>query len=121
MPDLNIPLQSARRALIIGGSLGGLFAGNLLRRIGWNVGIFERSVHDLDRRGGGIVLQPEVVTVIRRHSVRWCRSRGRLSSRPFAISPWRGWWIDAFFYPAMPPPFPVHTRPPAHQRRRATR
>jgi 2-polyprenyl-6-methoxyphenol hydroxylase-like FAD-dependent oxidoreductase len=55
-----------RRALIVGGSLGGLFAGNLLRRIGWNVDIFERSPHDLDSRGGGIVLQPEVVEVLRR-------------------------------------------------------
>ena len=55
-----------RRALIIGGSLGGLFAGSLLRRIGWDVDIFERSPHDLDSRGGGIVLQPEVVEVFRR-------------------------------------------------------
>ncbi|MGQ0446623.1 MAG: FAD binding domain-containing protein [Beijerinckiaceae bacterium] len=58
-----------RRALIVGGSLGGLFAGNLLRRIGWDVAIFERSPHDLDSRGGGIVLQPEVVEVFRRAGV----------------------------------------------------
>src|SRR6266566_1468112 len=58
-----------RRALIIGGSLGGLFAGNLLRRIGWDVDIFERSPHDLDSRGGGVVLQPEVVEVFRRAGV----------------------------------------------------
>ncbi len=57
------------RALIVGGSLGGLFAGNLLRRIGWDVDIFERSPHDLDSRGGGIVLQPEVVEVLRRAGV----------------------------------------------------
>ena len=58
-----------RRALIVGGSLGGLFAGNLLRRIGWDVDIFERSPRDLDSRGGGIVLQPEVVEVFRRAEV----------------------------------------------------
>ena len=58
------------RALIIGGSLGGLFAGNLLRRIGWDVEIFERSPRDLDSRGGGIVLQPEVVEVFRRPGIR---------------------------------------------------
>jgi 2-polyprenyl-6-methoxyphenol hydroxylase-like FAD-dependent oxidoreductase len=58
-----------RRALIIGGSLGGLFAGNLLSQIGWHVEIFERSAHDLDSRGGGIVLQPEVVEVFRRAGV----------------------------------------------------
>jgi len=60
---------SAPRALVIGGSLGGLFAGNLLRRIGWDVDIYERSAHDLDSRGGGIVLQPEVVEVFRRTGV----------------------------------------------------
>jgi 2-polyprenyl-6-methoxyphenol hydroxylase-like FAD-dependent oxidoreductase len=58
-----------RRALIVGGSLGGLFAGNLLRRSGWDVDIFERSSRDLDSRGGGIVLQPEVVEVFRRAGV----------------------------------------------------
>jgi len=57
------------RALIIGGSLGGLFAGTLLHQIGWEVDIFERSAHDLDSRGGGIVLQPEVVEVFRRAGV----------------------------------------------------
>lgn len=55
-----------RRALIIGGSLGGLFAGTLLRKQGWDVRIFERSAHDLDSRGGGIVLRQEVVEVLRR-------------------------------------------------------
>jgi 2-polyprenyl-6-methoxyphenol hydroxylase-like FAD-dependent oxidoreductase len=58
-----------RRALIIGGSLGGLFAGSLVSKIGWDVHIFERSPHDLDSRGGGIVLQPEVVEVFRRVGV----------------------------------------------------
>src|SRR6516162_9783818 len=57
------------RALVIGGSLGGLFAGTLLRQIGWEADIFERSAHDLDSRGGGIVLQPEVVEVFRRAGV----------------------------------------------------
>jgi 2-polyprenyl-6-methoxyphenol hydroxylase-like FAD-dependent oxidoreductase len=57
------------RALVIGGSLGGLFAATLLRQIGWDVDIFERSAHDLDSRGGGIVLQPEVVEVFQRAGV----------------------------------------------------
>ena len=62
-------LPSSPRAIVIGGSLGGLFAGNLLRRIGWDVDIYERSAHDLDSRGGGIVLQPDVVEVLRRTGV----------------------------------------------------
>ncbi|WP_267221393.1 FAD binding domain-containing protein [Dyella silvae] len=61
--------RASRRAIVIGGSLGGLFAGNLLRRIGWDVDIYERSAHDLDSRGGGIVLQPDVVEVFRRIGV----------------------------------------------------
>jgi 2-polyprenyl-6-methoxyphenol hydroxylase-like FAD-dependent oxidoreductase len=61
--------SDGRRALIIGGSLGGLFAGNLLRQIDWDVDNFERSAHDLDSRGGGIVLQPEMVEVFQRVGV----------------------------------------------------
>ena len=67
MTKINRPDEC--RALIIGGSLGGLFAGNLLRQIGWNVDIFERSAHDLDSRGGGIVLQPEVIEVSSRKRI----------------------------------------------------
>ncbi|MEL7242398.1 MAG: 2-polyprenyl-6-methoxyphenol hydroxylase, partial [Cyanobacteria bacterium J06573_2] len=46
-----------KRAIVIGGSLGGLFAGTLLQSIGWEVNIYERSSHSLESRGGGIVLQ----------------------------------------------------------------
>lgn len=49
-----------------GGSLGGLFTGMLLHQAGWNVHIYERSQSELASRGGGIVLQPEVVRVFER-------------------------------------------------------
>jgi 2-polyprenyl-6-methoxyphenol hydroxylase-like FAD-dependent oxidoreductase len=55
-----------RKAIVIGGSLGGLFVGTLLRHVGWDVSIYERSPGDLDSRGGGIVLQPDVVEVFQR-------------------------------------------------------
>lgn len=42
------------RALIIGGSLAGLFAANLLRKIGWETIVCERSSHALASRGAGI-------------------------------------------------------------------
>ncbi len=77
-----------KRALIIGGSLGGLFAGNMLQQAGWDVDIFERSARDLDSRGGGIVLQPEVVALIRRSGIErdWdnlgVRSAHRVVYRP---------------------------------------
>ncbi|NMT64975.1 FAD binding domain-containing protein [Marinobacter orientalis] len=48
------------RAIIIGGSLAGLFNALMLRSIGWQVDVFERTPHALESRGGGIVLQPEV-------------------------------------------------------------
>lgn len=81
-------MYAKKRALIIGGSLGGLFAGNMLLQAGWDVDIFERSPHDLDSRGGGIVLQPEVVELIRRSGIErnWdtlgVRSARRIFYRP---------------------------------------
>src|SRR5271156_6511720 len=48
-----------KRATIVGGSLTGLAAGILLRRIGWEVNIFERSSQVLSDRGAGIVMQQE--------------------------------------------------------------
>jgi 2-polyprenyl-6-methoxyphenol hydroxylase-like FAD-dependent oxidoreductase len=44
----------ARRALIIGGSLGGLFAAHLLRATGWDVEVYERIGDDLAGRGAGL-------------------------------------------------------------------
>src|SRR5262249_43734613 len=43
-----------RRALIIGGSLGGLFAAHLLRAAGWEVDVYERIGEDLAGRGAGL-------------------------------------------------------------------
>ena len=50
----------ARRALVAGGSLGGLFAANLLLRAGWDVNVFEHSRDDLVGRGAGIITHPEL-------------------------------------------------------------
>ncbi|HJY19250.1 MAG TPA: FAD-dependent monooxygenase, partial [Xanthobacteraceae bacterium] len=36
-----------RRALIIGGSLGGLMVAHLLRSIGWDTAVFERNDEEL--------------------------------------------------------------------------
>ena len=44
----------ARRAVIIGGSMGGLFAAAFLQRIGWEAHIYERTPDDLATRGAGL-------------------------------------------------------------------
>jgi 2-polyprenyl-6-methoxyphenol hydroxylase-like FAD-dependent oxidoreductase len=54
------------RALIAGGSLGGLFAANLLQRQGWDVEVFERAPVRLDGRGAGIVTHPPLVEALAR-------------------------------------------------------
>jgi 2-polyprenyl-6-methoxyphenol hydroxylase-like FAD-dependent oxidoreductase len=54
------------RALVIGGSLGGLFAANLLRTIGWEVAVFERTTGDLAGRGAGLGTRAELFDVMRR-------------------------------------------------------
>jgi len=52
------------RALVIGGSLGGLFAGNLLHDLGWEVDIYERVPDDLASRGAGIGTHTELLAVL---------------------------------------------------------
>jgi 2,6-dihydroxypyridine 3-monooxygenase len=49
------------RAVVIGGSIGGLTAALLLRSIGFTVEVYERSSAPLNGRGSGIVLQPDTV------------------------------------------------------------
>lgn len=55
----------ALRAIIIGGSMAGLFVALLLRRAGWSVAVFERNGRELAGRGAGIVTHPELFDVLR--------------------------------------------------------
>jgi 2-polyprenyl-6-methoxyphenol hydroxylase-like FAD-dependent oxidoreductase len=61
----NIMLQHKRRALVIGGSMSGLFAALALSRRGWDVHVFERVETELAGRGAGIVAQPQLWDVFR--------------------------------------------------------
>lgn len=54
------------QALVIGGSLGGLLAANLLRSIGWKVQVFERVGDDLASRGAGIGTHEELLDIMHR-------------------------------------------------------
>ncbi len=53
-----------RRALVIGGSMSGLFAALLLRQAGWDVEVFERSETELTGRGAGIVTHIELADAL---------------------------------------------------------
>lgn len=54
----------ARKAIVIGGSIGGLFAAILLQKSGWDVDLFERSNVPLFGRGAGIITHPELRTAL---------------------------------------------------------
>lgn len=53
-----------KRAIIVGGSISGLFAAALLRRKGWQADVFERSDVELKGRGAGIVSHPELLDIL---------------------------------------------------------
>ena len=54
--------ESTRRgsAVVIGGSISGLFAALVLARHGWRVDVYEKTPGELEGRGAGIVAQPEL-------------------------------------------------------------
>lgn len=56
------------RAVVVGGSIGGLTSALLLRELGFRVDVFERSATVLEHRGSGIVLAPV--------TTRWFGSHG---------------------------------------------
>jgi 2-polyprenyl-6-methoxyphenol hydroxylase-like FAD-dependent oxidoreductase len=58
-----------RRALVIGGSLGGLFAANLLHRAGWQVDVYEKTGEALAGRGAGLATHPELMQALKRAGV----------------------------------------------------
>ena len=56
-----------KKAIVVGGSMAGMLAGNMLIRQGWDVEILERSREGLEARGAGI----------RAAAVLTCRARSR--------------------------------------------
>lgn len=65
-----------KRALIVGGSLGGLFAGCALLRSGWDVQVIERTPGRLDGRGAGLGVLPAMLEVLKGAGARVDRSVG---------------------------------------------
>ena len=64
------------KALVIGGSVGGLMAALLLRKGGWDVTVYERAVGDLAGRGAGLGVSQELLDVMERAGARFDHSAG---------------------------------------------
>ena len=74
-----------KRALIIGGSLGGLIAAHLLRSIGWDAVVFERNADDLISRGAGIGTHQHLIDILRRVGIAFDDSMGVRVSRVLCL------------------------------------
>ena len=79
-------MSKPRRALIIGGSIGGLCAAHLLRQAGWDATIFERSAGDLADRGAGLGISSELLETMHRIGIK--------IDRTFAFKGTRSVWLD---------------------------
>jgi 2-polyprenyl-6-methoxyphenol hydroxylase-like FAD-dependent oxidoreductase len=64
------------KAIVVGGSVGGLMAALLLRKIGWQVTVYERAVGDLAGRGAGLGVSEELLEVMARAGAPFERSAG---------------------------------------------
>ena len=58
-----------KKAIIVGGSMAGMLAGNMLFRQGWEVEILERAKEGLEGRGAGIVPQRSLLAALGRAGV----------------------------------------------------
>src|ERR1700683_1393983 len=65
-----------KRALVVGGSLGGLMAAHLLRSIGWGAVCFDRNEEELASRGVGLGTHPQLIAVLKRAGVNFDESMG---------------------------------------------
>jgi 2-polyprenyl-6-methoxyphenol hydroxylase-like FAD-dependent oxidoreductase len=65
---MSTPFSFTRRhrAIIIGGSMSGLFAAAFLQRIRWDTDVYERSTTELTGRGAGITTHPELLDALQK-------------------------------------------------------
>src|SRR5579859_6801843 len=71
----------SRRALVIGGSLGGLIAAHLLRSTGWDAVVFERNEEELASRGVGLGTHPQLIGILKRAGIDFDESMGLTPSK----------------------------------------
>lgn len=75
----------SRRALVIGGSLGGLIAAHLLRTVGWDAVVFERNGEELASRGVGLGTHPQLVAILKRAGIAFDETMGMTPSRAVCL------------------------------------
>jgi 2-polyprenyl-6-methoxyphenol hydroxylase-like FAD-dependent oxidoreductase len=63
-------MPPTKHAIVIGGSVGGLFAASMLRDRGWSATIYERSSGDLAGRGAGVGITRELLDAMSRVGAR---------------------------------------------------
>src|SRR3954468_3176530 len=64
------------KAIVVGGSVGGLMGALLLRKTGWDVTVYERALGDLAGRGAGLGVSAELLDVMARAGAPFERSAG---------------------------------------------
>jgi len=74
-----------RRALVIGGSLGGLIMAHLLRGADWDATVFERNDEELASRGVGLGTHPQLIAILKRAGVDFDESMGITPSRAVCL------------------------------------
>jgi len=82
-------MTARRHALVIGGSLGGLFAAHFLRAAGWDVDVYERSAEDLAGRGAGLGTHDALRRMLRRIGIEAESTLG-VSTRHYILLDARG-------------------------------
>jgi 2-polyprenyl-6-methoxyphenol hydroxylase-like FAD-dependent oxidoreductase len=75
------------RILVIGGSLGGLLAANMLLRAGHEVRVLEKAASSLDGRGAGIVTHKPLMTALERCGLNVDASLGVAVERRVVLGP----------------------------------
>ncbi len=78
--------MTSPRALVIGGSLGGLMVAHLLRAVGFDAVVFERNTEELASRGVGLGTHPQLIAILKRAGIDFDDSMG--------ITPPRGVCLD---------------------------
>jgi 2-polyprenyl-6-methoxyphenol hydroxylase-like FAD-dependent oxidoreductase len=77
--------MSSRRALVIGGSLGGLIVAHLLRATGWDAVVFERNEQELASRGVGLGTHPQLIGILKRAGVDFDDTMGVTPTRAVCL------------------------------------